>query len=389
MKKILSIILVIYLYQYSFAQTKIEIGEKYKIHSVILDEEREYWVSVPSNYNDSIYAPQEYPVVYFLDGDRHFHSLTGIHEFLSKGPYGMLPEMIFVGILTTKNRARDLTPTEVKESQLGQTFKFPNTGGNTFFLDFLEKELMPFINKKYRTNGYKTLIGHSFGGLTVLNTLLSRSELFNAYIAIDPSVWWDNKYVLQQAKKKLKTKDYTNKRLFISQGYDEPTPKDTARWHERAIQSFRQVLENDHQSGLQWSYQFFENDDHGTVSLPSEYYGLRYIFKGYQLPVKMVAQDPSIVKRNFNKISKNLGFNIKPEEARIDWIANYCIEIGRIENGIELLKLNQQYYPNSVNTYKSLGKAYLKVNDVNKAKKQFLKGLEVNPSDVFLIQKVN
>src|SRR5690606_11906273 len=98
--------------------------------STVLNENREYWVYLPSNYTDTIYAPETYPVVYFLDGDRHFHSLTGIQDFLSVGPYASLPNMIYVGILTSKNRSRDLTPTKVIKPPTAKGFVFPNTGGN-------------------------------------------------------------------------------------------------------------------------------------------------------------------------------------------------------------------------------------------------------------------
>ncbi len=362
----------------TFSQTKIEIGEKHKLFSSVLNEDREYWVYLPKNYNDTIYAPEKYPVVYFLDGDRHFHSLTGIHNFLSEGPYASLPEMIFVGILNT-DRARDLTPTHVYQPEKGNRFNFKSSGGNENFMNFIKTELMPEINSKYRTNGYKTLIGHSFGGLTVLNTLLTQKSLFNSYIAIDPSVWWDERYVLKKAKTIFKDSTFYGNTLYFAQAYNKPTPQDTSRWHERAIKSFVNELELHSTHLLEWKYRFFEGDDHGTVSLPAEYFGLKYIFKGYQLPIKEVLKDPHLIKKTFDDLSEIMQFKMKPAESRIDWIATYCLQSDKLEEALELLKLNQYYYPESSHAYVALGDYYARLKDFKQANEQYKKALALNP----------
>tara|TARA_R110002050_G_scaffold53118_2_gene120808 strand:- start:35201 stop:36382 length:1182 start_codon:yes stop_codon:yes gene_type:complete len=371
-----------------FSQSKIEIGEKHKIFSTVLKEERAYWVYLPPNYNDTIYAPESYPVVYFLDGDRHFHSITGVQDFLSKGPYASLPQMIYVGVLTTKNRSRDLTPTNVNTSQTNKHFNFPDSGGNENFMKFLSSELILKINKKYRTNGYKTLIGHSFGGLTVLNTLITTPKLFNAYVAIDPSVWWDDQHIIKKASKKLSYLNLKGIKLFLTQGYDKPIGNDTSEWHEKAIQAFKRALENNNASGLQWDYRFFKDEDHGTVSLPSEYYGLRYIYDGYQIEVKTIADNPELYVKAFEELSNKLGFEIKPAESKLDWLASYCLKTKKIDQAIQLLKLNQKYYPDSINTYIILGDLYVEISDLNKAKQEYQKALKINPKSQLVIKKI-
>lgn len=386
-KLFLSIVLLVFISNVS-AQTKIEIGEKHQLFSTILNESREYWVALPKNYNDTVYAPEKYPVVYFLDGDRHFHSLTGIQDFLREGAYASVPEMIFVGILNT-NRGRDLTPTKVVKSQLGNRFSFPKSGGNENFMNFIETELMSKINSTYRTNGYKIFIGHSFGGLTVLNTMLSKRNLFNSYIAIDPSVWWDNSYVLNKAKTTLEETNFKGTLLYFAEAYTKPTPQDTARWHERAIKAFVNELELHTENKLKWDYRFFKGDDHGTVSLPAEYFGLKYIFSGYQLPVKMVANNPKIVKETFDALSKKMNFEVKPSESRIDWIASFCFRSNRTQDALELLELNQYYYPKSSHTYEVLGDYYIKSNDFINAKIQYEKALRISPLSEEIKEKLN
>ncbi|TYQ00058.1 hypothetical protein C7447_101666 [Tenacibaculum adriaticum] len=387
MKKILFLIILhIFIFK-SHSQSKIVIGEKFKIFSKTLNEEREYWISLPDNYNDTIYEPEKYPVTFFLDGDRHFQSLTGIHDFLSKGPYASLPEMILVGILTTKNRTRDLTPTSVKQAQTGKNFVFKDSGGNENFMIFLKNELLPKIEKDYRTNGYKTIIGHSFGGLTVLNTLFTEPKLFNSYIAIDPSIWWDDEYVLKKAINKLQNSNLEENSLYFSLAYEETIPENIAIEHENAINKFKNSLEN-LKSELNWKFQFLKEEDHGTISLPSEYYGLKFIYDGYQLPVKELASNTNLVTNLFDKLSKKMDFEIKPAESRIDWIASYCFKIGKPQEAIQLLKINLKNYPNSENVYTSLSNAYKKTGNNFDAKSILEKGLKLLPKSERIRYKI-
>ncbi|WP_146052702.1 alpha/beta hydrolase-fold protein [Aquimarina sp. I32.4] len=377
-----------------FSQDKIEIGEKHTLFSKTLNEEREYWVYLPPNYSDTIYAPEQYPVAYFLDGDRHFHSLTGIHDFLSKGPYASLPQMIMVGVLNT-DRARDLTPTQVINKDKSMR-SFPTSGGNLKFLSFLEKELIPEIQKKYRTNEYRTLIGHSFGGITVLNALLEKRDLFNAYMAIDPSIWWDDAYILKKAKEKLKSSHFKGKTLYLARADNKQkaTNKFTKTYqkdideHLQLITQFHEVLKNNTVSKLRWGYDFYKNEDHGTISLPAEYQGLQFIYEGYQAQVKVVAANPDVLFIQYEEMSKKMGTTIHPSEALIDWIAGYCFKRKLPENAIKFLKKNTELYPKSKNTYLSLAKAYMKNENKTQAKKVLSKGIEVIDDSTKLVEQL-
>ena len=83
------------------------------------------------------------------------------------------------------------------------------------FNDFLENELIPYIDKTYPTTTYRTYVGHSFGGLAVVNTLFTRPHLFDNYVAIDPSLWWDDQVLLKKAKSKFEETEFKNKALYI------------------------------------------------------------------------------------------------------------------------------------------------------------------------------
>lgn len=146
---------------------------QYKINSQYLNEERTILVRVPANYART---GEKFPVVYMLDAHPPQNAMmAGIIEQQAWG--GMMPEMIVVGIQNT-NRGRDLTPTALEAR--------PGSGGGDKFLDFLEKEVMPMVEKNYRTEPFRVFAGHSLGGLTAVYAFVSRPDLFNAYIAASP-----------------------------------------------------------------------------------------------------------------------------------------------------------------------------------------------------------
>ena len=149
------------------------IGETITLKSDILNEDRQILISKPAGYDQS---SMKYPVMYLLDGNAHFHHTTGIIQFLWS--IGNMPQMIVVAIPNTQ-RTRDLTPATSDTSS-----RLQNAGGADNFLKFIRRELMPHVESNYRTQPYKLLVGHSFGGLFAVNTLLTHPESFDAYVAI-------------------------------------------------------------------------------------------------------------------------------------------------------------------------------------------------------------
>ena len=137
---------------------QIAIGTKHVLHSNILDEDREYWVNLPESYRKTELSYKKYPILIILDGNVHFKPITGMVNYMSSDSYRSwkIPEMIIVGIQSI-DRRRDYTPDKVV------TVRENNTGGGEAFLSFLEDELIPELDKKYRTEPYRILFGHSLG----------------------------------------------------------------------------------------------------------------------------------------------------------------------------------------------------------------------------------
>ena len=244
----------------SAASNDISFGKIDSLYSEALGESRKIWVHLPAGADDPTFSGKKYPVLYLLDGPGHFYSVSGMIKQLSTtNGNTIVPQMIIVAIPNT-NRTRDLTPTHADTSPFGDDVSWlKDSGGGENFADFVEKELIPFIDENYPTTSYKTYVGHSFGGLTVINTLITRPELFNNYVAIDPSLWWNDQGTLNLAKEKLADLSFDKKALFIGIANTLPsgmdydlaridTSKETV--HFRSIVDFVETAETHKENGL-------------------------------------------------------------------------------------------------------------------------------------------
>lgn len=262
----------------AFSQGKVDkenivIGKIDSVQSNILGEQRKIWVHVPDGDANS---KARYPVVYLLDGDGHFSSVVGMIQQLSTGGNNNCPKMIVVAIPNT-DRTRDLTPTHVDADPPFMDSTFSKTsGGGDNFISFLEKELMPHIEAKYPAAPYKMLIGHSFGGLAVMQAFTHHTELFNAYICIDPSMWWDKQTLLKQTEKALAERKFDGKSLYLGiantleEGMDlKKVQKDTSidSRHIRSILKLQAAFEKNKNNGLKYRGKYYPDDTHGSVPL--------------------------------------------------------------------------------------------------------------------------
>ncbi|WP_163397709.1 alpha/beta hydrolase [Flavobacterium fluviatile] len=362
MKRILFLLFVLLPYANSFCQDSIVIGSKHHIFSKALNEERNFWIYLPPDYNSKKFAPAKYPVVYLLDAESNFHSFTGLQQSLAKGPYAMTPQMIVVGICNT-NRTLDLTPTESNRVAFYDKSKkfFKQSGGNKNFITFLVKELRPYIDSNYRTSGYNILNGHSFGGLTATNILLHNTKLFNSYVIIDPSLWWDEEIMIKKADSIFNTKDFEQRSIYVAMANKISIPQDTTTDMARGIRKFEKLLKEKKPKNLRWNFKFYENEDHGTIPIPAEYDGLRFIFKEHLVQVKEAVHNPGLVSQQYAKLSKETGFSFLPSESFLDWMGNFCLERDQVNSAVTFFQLAKTYYPNSKNAYLSLEKAQLKL----------------------------
>lgn len=169
------------------------IGESRVIASSAMNEQRLVHIALPVGYHPDSAA--RYPVIYLLDGsaDEDFIHVTGAVQFASFPWVDWVKPSIVVGIANV-DRKHDLTfPTTVAKDKAD----FPTTGGSAAFMRFIAKELIPFVDANYRTFPERTLIGQSLGGLFATEVLLREPSLFNHYVIVSPSLWWDHGSALE------------------------------------------------------------------------------------------------------------------------------------------------------------------------------------------------
>ena len=359
----------------------IGIGERFSLASEVLGENRAYWIHLPASYNDTTYVPQRYPVLYLLDGDTDFHFTSGVVQVMSKGSNLQIPELIVVGIPNV-NRTRDLTPTHSKTGlDSKESRSLASSGGGNAFLKFLRDELIEHIDKTYRTLPYRVLVGHSLSGLFVLYAFLDAPEVFQAYIAMDPSLWWDDQVVVRRAMDTLKTTREPNATVYISLAnhpdlglLDDPSLPDVS------VKTFAKILECAAAPHLRSTLQYFEAEDHNSVPLLSLYHGLLYVFGGYKPSLAEWFEQPTTLITHFRRVSEGLGVELLPPEKFVNRAGLLTIrQLGDTDKAIELFKINVSNYPNSYNAYASLAKAYEVNGETQLAIENYEKSLELKP----------
>lgn len=366
---------------YAQKDNRIVIGTTQTVHSSILGEERTILIHVPQGQ-----PGQRYPVLYVLDGEDHFESAVAITEQLS----GVFPQLIVVGIANTV-RQRDLTPDKGHVGKILSASQSAKSGGGENFISFLEKELIPYIDGHYPTAPYRLLSGHSLGGLATLNVFFHRTALFNAYIASDPSLWWDDQKWIEAAENASLKKDFANRRLFIAvannipPGYDlQSILKDTTGLSPvtQAVLPFVDFLRENKLQGLEWTSKFYPGERHGTVELNAEYDALRYIFSDYEYNVRLFDQHPdwnqdAMLSAHYRQVSQRMGYTVLPPEDMVNELAYASLEKHQLPQALALFERNITNYPNSANAFDSLGDYYLAAGNKPQAIEAFSKSLSL------------
>ena len=359
---------------------------------------REFWVKFPVNYNPN--SNTNYPVVYLLDGFSLKENLEAVYDNYW-GHY--LPHMILVGISNKTNRKRDLTTSQVKMRR-GQTMD-EATGGAENFTQFIEKELLPYIDGKYPTTSYRTLIGHSYAGLFTINMLINHKQLFENYIAIDPSLEWDNQKLLKEAKLKLTSDNYQDKSLFVSLAAEqlhmwneevtmENIMKDSSEFtlFARSIINFSTFATSQQKSGLNFSWKVYNEDLHGTVPLPTMRDGLVFLFKWYQFkspqkynnPKTTVEELAELLKKQEEIYSTHFGYPFPPMiEEMFSGYGYMNLEMGQPEKAFMFFNYNIKYYSNRASAHSSMSDYYEAKGDINNAIKYLSKAFELSGKEEY------
>ena len=280
--KVLSIIFLYLFFTVNVnASEPIILAKTHQLKSIILDEQRSFSVYLPPSYNEN--SNKVYPVIYLLDGDQtHLKAVAGLVEALSTERLEQqIQQAIIVAIPNSQNaiRERDFTPSNVDWTFNGKLLeKFENIGNAANYSAFFEKELIPLINKNYRTSTKRVLIGESFGGLFASYVLLTNHALFTDYLIIDATYLWDNNYLnryfdeQQLINKQLKGNVYFT---FANNAAFGEIGEANYKWGLELAKKLKAHPSN----SLYINQRYFEEETHGTVAALSWYYGLRKLLQ--------------------------------------------------------------------------------------------------------------
>jgi uncharacterized protein len=365
------------------ADNKIVIGTVDSIQSKILNEKRKIWIYVPPNDGtNEKFTKKRYPVVYLLDGDFLFlQTVSMIQQLHPAWGDPVCPEMIVVGIPNT-DRMRDFTPTHVVYEPGDST-----SGGGEKFISFIERELMPYVDSKYPTEPYKMLVGYSLGGLAVMQTFVHHTNLFNSYIAIDPSLWWDNHALIHEAQSIFRHKKFQGTSFFL--GFSsvfniemdvKELSKDTLNTDyplNLSILKLRDSLVSYRKNGLNFQRKNYKDDWHNTVGLIAEYDALRFIFKDYffKLPDNDTT-DAAIGLIDQYKLHY-AKFGMEPPGISINDAGYSALSAKKYKTAEALFNYNLGRYPGSYKVYVAMGDYYSAIGDNPNAIINYKKSLDI------------
>ena len=246
-------------------QNPFVLGTVDKIQAIELGENRILNIYLPEGYSSD--SAITYPVIYLLDGSANedFIHIVGLVQFLTM--INKMPASIVVGIANI-DRRRDFTfPTGIAEDKKN----YPTTGSSAKFIRFIEKELQPFVERKYKTNDSKTIIGQSLGGLLVTEILLKKQGLFNNYIIVSPSLWWNNESLLLEAPELLKKQTGNAIKVYVSVGTE-------GKQMEGDAKKLAEILETFGKKNMSISFLFLPNESHLTILHNSVYKGFEILY---------------------------------------------------------------------------------------------------------------
>jgi predicted alpha/beta superfamily hydrolase len=367
---------------------EITIGKVDSLYSDILQEQRKIWIHVPEGKDSTIH----YPVIYLLDASEHFHVVTGMLKQLTKWK---MPESIVVGIMNT-DRIRDFTPTNISFSRGHNT---ETSGGANSFIKFLDKELQPYINNKYQTENNNTIIGHSTAGLFVLYSYLHNVESFDNYLAVEPSLWWDKENLVKESKELLNKINRKGKSLYVAVANSLGDKMDTIKVRKdrsepteqiRANLNFHDILVKNNKT-INYTWEYFKSEDHGSVTIPALYNGLRSIFSWFPFPELWRFNTPRKYNakelitpfyNHYEKLSAHMKRDLKPDWDLVNDIASFMLEGHNLpKKCLAYLEMNAKFYPSYSKSYVALGNYHLSQKDKSEAIRSYKKAVEVDGNE--------
>jgi predicted alpha/beta superfamily hydrolase len=351
------------------ADDDLVIGRRFTLRSKVLGEERAYWVHLPPGYEG---GRAHYPVLYMTDAEAQFAHTAATVDFLARN--ARVPPLIVVAVGNT-DRTRDLTPTRGKLPQPdGTLLELPTAGGADRFLDFLEQELIPHVERTWRTVNWRAFAGHSFGGLFGVHAFTSRPQLFGAVLAVSPTLTWDDRFPVRRVREFFKDRATLNRTLVVTLGRE-------GEGLQAAFEELQAVLAGAQAKGFEWAARRFPEDDHGSLVLPSHDFGLRRIFAEWRPP-----QDPTTgevrasvdeLDRHYARVSERFGVTVRAPENVVNLMGYAALGRRQFEQALAYFEYNRRNHPDSANVHDSLGEGLEAAGRLDQARTSYEKAVEL------------
>jgi len=354
----------------------VTIGQTVQIHSEILKQSRSLTVSKPNSYDS---GTDRYPVLYLLDGESNFEYTAAIVRFLADSE--RIPEMIVVAINSGDRRTHDLTPPS--EVEIENRFS-PGNGGADAFLAFIGDELVPYVERNYRTRPYRILVGHSFGELFAIHTMVTKPKLFDAYIAIDPTVSWNDGAEIVRAQQFFSEARDLQSDLYI-------TAANTFGTATPGIQELVGALGKNAARGFRWKFEWMKDESHLSIPLPSIYSGLSTIFDGWYLTDPLLLFDEGgleAIRRHFREGATRYGDERATPPFAISLVVAALIEKRRLEEASTVLLHDPEGNPPPWNQLDAHARGYAERGNVEQAIRFCRLSLQENPHNAWVRQKL-
>jgi uncharacterized protein len=265
----------------------------------------------------------------------------------------MIPEVIVVGV-TNRDRTHELYATRTDFKAGGRTIPFPTSGNADQFLNFFEKELIPWTESKYRTSSLRILAGHSAGGNFALYAMRMKPDLFQVIIAASPWMAWDGFKELKQLMPFLDSLDLKAQVLFVTSASEGPEM-------QQGIDGLTAALQARKDTGLRWEFASYPNETHDSTVVKSYFDGLRMVFGGGSGPrdpqTNLLLGSLEDVKTHYASFGEHLGYTQLPPQYVVNELGYQFLHGKEVDQALAVFRYNTGVYPLSPNAWDSLADA--------------------------------
>jgi predicted alpha/beta superfamily hydrolase len=329
------------------------------IVSKALNETRGYRVLLPPGYD--VEPDRHYPLLLLLDGQRYGDMVAGNVSFLAGA--GEIPEHIIIAI-DSGDRLRDFTPTDSPH--------WEGDGRADKFLAFLATELLPVVERDFRSERPHVIWGQSLGGLFAFYTLYAAPGVFDAHLVNDAPLDWDDKAPERALRDHLKNQTLPKQFLYFNSSYLQPVEDPELRYFETLTKQLR----TNAPASLRWVYEPMVQESHASIPLLGSIHGMRALYEGYLVPEELMSEGLDAVLKHYQAIKGRVGAPDKVPQ----WVLNslgYRMLGQNTPEAVRAFELATQLYPKSANAWDSLSDGYLDARRLQEALKATDKSIEI------------